>query len=273
MYVSLAVFVLILLVYYIIFRRNELDIYMILFFYFTIIMSQLIGNSTSIYYKCNTSDNLIDVVSITLIPWIFLFGVVYALLLFASPSISEGLKSPFANVIGYFIVSGEANEILNTLLVDSDVSTSIHMNSKQLTEEEKVSLEKTSQVILKIMGNMTILINEITPSNFETYWNNLVPLMKDSFKTSPDLNNHVIKTRLKQLVNRRDAVGEFGWLLYTGILCVALCGYQIDIMKCSKTATQLKLNFDDYIKEKQQTEKLMSNAYSTANSATQKIGT
>ena len=33
------------------------------------------------------------------------------------------------------------------------------------------------------MGNTAVLINQIVPSNFESYWNILKPLMKPQFQT------------------------------------------------------------------------------------------
>lgn len=226
-----------------------------------VLASQMGANALTMYDKCKSSDNLIDVITITLMPWVFLFGVVYSVILFAGPSISEGLKSPFSNVIGYLIVSGEANDILSQLLVDSEVSSSIYEN--RVKDEEKRNLEKTSQVILKIMGNMAILINEITPSNFEAYWKTMIPLMREQPKDIDNNNNNndvenPLKSKLLVVVNRRDAVGELFWLLYTGVLCVALCDYQINTLKCSKNAKQLQLSYNDYLAEKKEINKMVS---------------
>ena len=174
MYVSLASFVIILCLYYSFIRRKEFDFTFVFFFYLVILCSQFSTNAFTVYDKCQGSDNLGDAFSITFMPWFFIFGVLYAVLLFAPPAISEGLKAPFSNVIGYFLVSGEANELLNNLLVDPNVSKSLETSQ----EANKTQLITTSQVILKILGNKAILINEITPSNFEMYWQTLIPLME-----------------------------------------------------------------------------------------------
>jgi len=245
MYVSLATFLSILFLYYSFFRQKKFSALFVLFFYILVLCSQLSTNAFSVYDKCNSTNNFVDVLTITLMPWCFIFGVVYGTLLFAPPSIAEGLKAPFSNVIGYFIVSGQANEVLTDLLVDPEVSKSL---SRENTDEaDKASLVSTSQVILKILGNSALLINEISPSNFENYWSTLTPLMKDEYK---NMEVNPYKQQLYDLVNRRDAVGEMFWLIYTGTFCVALADYQINALKCSKSAEQLKLNYKDFLDEK-----------------------
>lgn len=244
MYVSLASFLLILALYYAFFRPPEFNATFILFFYILVLCSQLSANTFSIYDKCNSSNNFVDALTITLMPWIFVFGVVYATLLFAPPSIVEGLKAPFSNVIGYFIVSGQASDFLNDLLVDPEVSKTL----PESNSAESKSLVSTSQVIMKILGNSAILINEITPSNFEQYWTTMTPLMKDEYKNEQE--QIAKKQLLLDLVRRRDAVGEMFWLIYTGVFCVALADYQINTLKCTKSAEQIKLNYKDFLEEK-----------------------
>lgn len=53
--------------------------------------------------------------------------------------------------------------------MDSDASA---------TEEQKLGLQQAADAIIKICGNNSILINQIVPSNFTSYWDILKPLMK-----------------------------------------------------------------------------------------------
>jgi hypothetical protein len=243
MYVSLSTFLLLWFIYYFLIRSNEkANIGYVMIFCGTIILSQLSCNSFEIFQKCQ-GNNFADVLTVTLIPWIFVFSFVILLLVAGPEYISEGLKSPFANVVGYFYVVDKANTLLNEILVDPSVSKSLRQENN--TVEAKNNLESTSQAILKIMGNNAILINEITPGTFENYWKILTPLMKEDLKENPAKKSDLLK-----LVYQRDIVGEAVWALYTGILCVAISDYQINTLKCSKTLSQMQQQFSEYLDEK-----------------------
>ena len=250
MYESLATFVIIWALYYAFLRKNTADLNYTIIFCVVIIISQLAANSVSFFQKCRGS-NFFKLAMITLIPWTFIFTLLCIGFILAPPAISEGLKSPFSNVIGYFAVVDKANILLNDILVDPNVSKTL----TNITAEEKIKMESTSQVILKIMGNNSILINEITPGNFDKYWQVLIPLMKSS--SNEDEKNKQ-KDELLKIVTTRDTIGEAIWVLYTGILCVAVSDYQINLVKCSKSVDDMDKQYSEYLEEKEVLTKQMN---------------
>lgn len=261
------------------------------------VLSSMCGDST-------VSRNIMAQAAFyTIIPWTFFFGIVI-LVLYVFPS----FKSAFSDVVGYFYVSTEANNILVTLLknqgspeitnsvfagkdnegkgVDVNIPVSdtisfsdkkpdfaaglekqlfkfnkpasemkfganiqhtIKLLQKQLNLTEAKGAEESSDntaksdaitdanandLILKICGNSGILINQMLPSNFESYWNTLSSLFKDEYKNSE--NGNYLKQKLFNLVVARDNVGESMWFIYTGILVSAIVQFQIASFSCKK---------------------------------------
>ena len=243
MYESLATFAIVWAVYYFFLKKNEPDLNYTITFCVVVMISQLAANSASFFQKCQGS-NFVQLAMITFIPWTFIFSLVCIGLVLAPPYISEGLKSPFSNVMGYFAVVDKASNLLNEILVDPNVSKSLN----NVSLEERNKMEETSQIILKIMGNNAILINEITPANLEEYWKVLIPLMKSS---SSEEQKKQQKDDLIKIVNTRDTIGEAIWALYTGVLCVAVADYQINLVKCSKSLDQIEKQYSEYLEEKE----------------------
>jgi hypothetical protein len=128
-------------------------------------------------------------------------------------------------VIGYYVVATKANDVLTELLVDSRVGA---------TDKETQS---AADAILKIMGNNAVLINKIQPENFNNYWNTLTPLMK------PGLDKNIeIKSRLFDLVVKRDFIGEVMWYVYTGVLLTFLVGLKIASRGCNSSPETMAEN-------------------------------
>jgi hypothetical protein len=98
--------------------------------------------------------------------------------------------------------------------------------SKEITDAN------ANDLILKICGNSGILINQMLPSNFESYWNTLSSLFKDEYKNTEDGN--ILKQKLFNLVVTRDNVGESMWFIYTGILVSSIVQFQIATFSCKK---------------------------------------
>jgi hypothetical protein len=63
----------------------------------------------------------------TFIPWILIFGVVIVIL-----TIFPGFKSAFSDVVGYFYVSGQANNILTELLVNPDIEKKMNGDQQKV---------------------------------------------------------------------------------------------------------------------------------------------
>jgi hypothetical protein len=198
-----------------------------------ILLSQIIINIFILVQKCggSVSSNITSAFLMTIFPWFFIFGAVI-IVLFILP----GFKAPFSNVIGYYLVSREANRILNELLVNSDIDNA--MKNSNLSKYQKEELQNTAETILKIFGNKSVLINEIIPDNFMNFWNLLLPLMKPEYQNgAPELQQ-----KLFDVVSYRDNVGELIWYIYTGILIILYTQYRITTRTCNTTVQILLEN-------------------------------
>jgi hypothetical protein len=160
-----------------------------------VIVVQFMVNASIITSTCGGSitENIGAAGVFTFLPWTLIFGVLVLIL-----TIYPGFKSAFSDVIGYYWVSTSANKIINELLVDPNIQKKID-TEESATPQQKEALQSAADAIIKICGNTSILINQIVPSNFNSYWGILTPLMKQKYQTdSPETSD--IKNKLYELV-------------------------------------------------------------------------
>ena len=227
-----------------------LGIYLLL-----VVMTQFAINAYYIINTCggSSTSNIGYAFIATFIPWIFIFGILIAVLL-----IFPGIKSAFSNVVGYFIVASSANGVLTELLVNTDVNRSIK-DDPSLSAEQKLSYQTAADAIIKLCGNMSILINQIVPENFNKIWTSiLTPLMKDKYQ--PIVNNGVstentdslgLKQKLLDVVILRDNIGEGMWFLYTAILLTSIVQYKITSRGCVQDLKDIQQNQQNYVKQQE----------------------
>jgi hypothetical protein len=210
------------------------------FYLGVVVVSQLFLNIGYLMAKCGGSldKNIGAAALFTFIPWVLIFGVLLAVLL-----IFPGFKSAFSDVIGYYVVSGGANEIFGSILLGTDLNDMI---SKATTQEQKDELTKAAEAILKIVGNKSILINQMNPDNFLSIWDTLKPLM-----TPGSYENTIIKQQLLDLVVLKDNIGEAFWYVYTAILISSIVYYNLATRGCVKSVDQIKEEHDEYIKQQE----------------------
>ena len=137
-----------------------------------ILVTQFALNTWAIIEKCggSASQNIGVAAFFTILPWTLIFGIVIAVLI-----IFPGFKTAFSDVVGYFYISEKAHVLFSELLaVKGDVQKII----QNADPDKKQALTLTADALIKLCGNMGILINQIVPSNFEDYWQLLQPLMK-----------------------------------------------------------------------------------------------
>lgn len=205
-----------------------------------VVVSQLFLNIGYLMAKCGGSldKNIGAAALFTFIPWILIFGVMLAVLI-----IFPGFKSAFSDVIGYYVVSGGANEIFGQILLGTDLNEMI----EQTTDvNKKNELTKAAEAIIKICGNKSILINQMNPDNFLDIWKTLKPLM-----TPGSFDNETLKQELLNLVVLKDNIGEAFWYVYTAILISSIVYYNLATRGCVKSVDQMKADHDAYI-EKQE---------------------
>jgi hypothetical protein len=266
-YISLIFFILITIGYYFIkkslkvemfdnskaFIQYEYSNYITMFVYFlAIVFTQFAFNIYVLLDNCGGSiiNNIGSAGVITFLPWTFIFGIVMIVLI-----IFPGFKSAFSNVIGYFVVSGSANQILTTLLKAPSESSTPQSPDEETGDD--------ADLVRKLLANTSILINQITPINFNTYWASLAAsIMKPTHK-----NDLEIKQQLLDIVVRKDNIGEAFWYIYTAVLLISITQYSITSRGCVKDINAMKASHEEFLKSeadlKAQNDKIQSTVYKT----------
>lgn len=206
-----------------------------------IIVTQFFMNASMIKSICksNISETMKIAFLSTFFPWFLLFGA-SILIILIFPSIIH----IFANIIGYIWISSNSNKLLINMLLDPKIDLKIQ-NSNELDEKSKIALETTSTTLKQLYGNSSILINEIIPSNFEEYWNILIPLMKSNQSIQEN------KINLWKLIVQRNKIGEACWLLYSGILVSSIVQMKLSEISCSKDPVIMEQEYKQFLEEEQ----------------------
>ena len=223
-----------------------------------VIVVQFMVNASIITSTCGGSitENIGAAGVFTFLPWTLIFGVLVLVL-----TIYPGFKSAFSDVIGYYWVSTSANKIINELLVDPNIQKKID-TEESATPQQKEALQSAADAIIKICGNTSILINQIVPSNFNSYWGILTPLMKQKYQTdSPETTD--IKNKLYELVVTRDNVGEALWYIYTGVLLTSIVQLKITTRGCVSNPKTMEQNYQKFLDAEQQAQQQKDLATST----------
>lgn len=222
--------------------------YMYLAIYLLLVMViQFIVNASIITSTCggNITENMGAAGVFTFLPWTLIFGVVILIL-----TIYPGFKSAFSDVVGYFWISSSANKIITELLVDPEVQKKIDADTTS-TPEQKEAMQSAADAIIKICGNTSVLINQIVPTNFNSYWSILTPLMKDKYK-QPGAETDKMKNELFELVVSRDNVGESMWYMYTGVLLTSLVQLKMTTRGCANNAETMEKNYQQFLAAEQE---------------------
>jgi hypothetical protein len=201
----------------------------------------------------------------TFIPWTLIFGVTIIILV-----IYPGFKSAFSDVIGYYWISNQANDLLIELLVQQNVEDSLAKGTTndpaspaapaspasegvlvggKNPSDNKQAIREVADLILKLCGNTSILINQMTPRNFEPYWSLLTPLKKPKYQNDNAAETQTLKKQLFDLTVTRDSIGETLWYVYTGLLLTSIVQLKITTKGC---ATNPKIMEENYAKFQEQ---------------------
>jgi hypothetical protein len=198
----------------------------------------------------------------TFVPWLLIFGVLIIVL-----AIFPGFKCAFADVVGYYWVSREANKIITELLLNRDISKVFNdsddtegelIPKKQYDKDkgmvggdskEMQKLQEAADLVVKICGNNAILINQMVPDNFLKFWDTLKPLMKPQYRNDGDKQADKIKSDMFQLIVSRDNVGEALWYVYTGLFVTMFVQYRIATMNCQVSPQTMEKNYQTFLQE------------------------
>lgn len=252
--------------------------YLYLAVYLLLVMViQFIVNSTVISNSCGGSitENMGAAGVFTFIPWTLIFGVMIIVLI-----MYPGFKSAFSDVIGYFYVSSTANKLLTDLLINRDLEkvlteapqTNIGDNGGEIemteiktggSDDEKEKMQEAADLIIKICGNTSILINQIVPNNFDNFWSLLTPLKKDKYKNDNDDATKELRDQLFELVVTRDNIGEGMWYIYTGLLITSIVQLKITTRGCSTNPKTMEQNYQKFLDKQEEVTKQKEQATST----------
>ena len=213
-------------------------------YFMAVLVFQLAINMSTLEINCGGGwpANLGYAMLITLGPWLAMFGILIALMINF-----PGMKSAFSDVIGYYAVSNSANKLLAELLVDTDINDKIKQASDGTDETKQQAMQDAAEAVMKMVGNISILINQIVPSNFMSYWKTLIPLMKNP--QAADLAEK--QQALLDIVVLRDNIGEACWYIYTAILLISIIGFKIANKACEVDPKVANANYDQYLDKQQ----------------------
>jgi hypothetical protein len=205
-------------------------------------LSQFILNTMYLTNKCGgeVKNNIGPAALYTFFPWLIIFGIIVAVLI-----IFPGFKSSFSDVIGYFAIAGKAKTLFADIMVDADLNAKIAGMNDPIKQAEITS---AAEALVKMLGNKSILINQMTPDNFLGSWNLLKPLMKTDIDDAKLLT---YKADLLNLVVLKDNIGEGLWYVYTAILVSSVVYYNLANRGCVKSAEQIKAGYDQYQKDQE----------------------
>lgn len=150
----------------------------------------------------------------TIAPWFIMLGSVIILLI-SFP----GLIGVFANVIGYYVVASKANALMPQIFKSDGAD------------------DKSKELLEKLYGNPSLLINQIVPSTFDTYWNMMGPIKTDNAN----------KTAFYDIIYTRIAIGEIVWYLYMGLIIISIVQMQIVSSGCNSSAASMQKKYNDFL--------------------------
>lgn len=190
----------------------------------TILISQYIVQLNMTKELCG-EPQISSALYVSLVPWIFIFGTMMIVL-----SIFPSWLRPFSNTFGYLgaKLNGVNKLLENIFKSPADKST--------LPKDNKIALN----ALEKIYDDQSLLVNEITQTNFERFWTN----MSTSGLFQTTANQY--KNALKNIVVLKDIISEFLWYILTGILTMSISNNYIVNEGCNTSVKEMKKRHDDY---------------------------
>ena len=251
-FIALLLFAVLTIVYFIIkyFMYNSFQLKIVTGIYILmVIISQYTISLSSIKEKCG-NNNYVAAFSVTTFPWLFIFGVLYIVM-----DMFPSWKGPFANTFGYGVTRMAG---VRTLLVDNILKKDAYKQgggssysrrrlSKKMMQrggnmEEDAnnsgmsSVKEMTKSLQHIYSDPSLLINEITPDNYETFWTRMKPLFKSG---AGDYKDSLFK-----MILLKDIISESIWYLLTGMLVTSMVANSIANRKCEFSIDEMKRSQD-----------------------------
>ena len=170
---------------------------------------------------------------ITLVPWLLIFGVITLLLL-----ILPGWLSPFSNTIGYGIA-----KFLGLDAVINDILKPKALIDDGKTQETTGDQRLVSENLQMIYSDRSLLINEISPDNFNSFWKNMAT---GGLITNDARNSTTLRNALFNFVMLKNVVSEYIWYLLTGALVTSVGYNYIVNSSCTRSVAQMEATHTAY---------------------------
>jgi hypothetical protein len=213
--------------------NSENQIYTLIYIIFLISGTYFINVNIS---KSICNENTIQwgkVFTITMAPWIIIFGILFFLL-----QLFPGWIKPFSNTVGYIVINAlGATTVLKNVL-------------KSYSPEDKNST--LQKALLNIEKNYSRFINEIDVEE-DKYKRFIKQLSQESFTKIPGdhtdnpeglfRNDNVVQ--LFALINVKDIIGKLFWYVLAGTLIASISYNFIINMSCEKTLEQASKDYSD----------------------------
>lgn len=208
-----------------------------------ILIGNYILNNQLIKQTCNSSTiDWFSVFYITFIPWLFIFGTLYAILI-----LFDNWLKPFSNTIGYFIVKLlGAKDIINNII--SDVNDLDTKDDKHLIAQAIINVKQNP---MKIINEMSSDISEFLRFIKELSTANIIKKeLKgkiDNISQEGDEKNEILE--LLKLINIKDEIGKLVWFILSGLLISTITYNHIINIECSKSLSDIKKEYNEYIED------------------------
>ena len=187
-------------------------------------------NTSTIKQLCGSNDANYKppynkIITLTVGPWIIIFGSLYFLL-----EIYPGWIKPFSNTFGYMIIS--------FLGVEKLLKSNLKSNDKVDGKEHGLI-----KAINYIENNVSTFINQFDTNDieFENFFNKIKDskLFKDELFNGKDVKSNNFYLELHKLVKIKNEIGKAVWYILAGTIISSVSYNILMDIKCEKSTQQM----------------------------------
>lgn len=203
--------------------NNSNNVYTYIYIFAILIGNFFINKKISQEYSPGTEVSNFNILFVTLIPWIFIFGSLFILL-----SVFTSWVKPFSNTIGYlFVQLLDVNNIYDTIF------------KTNVDEAPETTDSRMKELLITLKTNKIILINEMS-SDISSFKEFMIELIKNKFTNCTIKEQDTIdksnfddikfgdEDKLKSLLDLykiiviKDEIGKFMWFILAGMLITTI---------------------------------------------------
>lgn len=201
---------------------NTNNIYTYIYIFVILIGNFFINKKISQEYSPGTEVSNFNILFVTLIPWIFIFGSLFILL-----SVFTSWVKPFSNTIGYLFVQ--------LLGINNIYDTIFKTNVTDTTDTQDAKDRQMKELLITLKTNKIILINEMS-SDISSFKEFMIELINSGFTNgNPNTkterfneinftydNNKTTLLELYKIIIIKDEIGKFMWFILAGMLITTI---------------------------------------------------